>query len=122
MAYLMKKILRGFVFAYNGLCYAFKTQVNFRIHLYSLIAVAVLGWFYNLSGNQWLAIVAVSGIVLITELINTSIEILVDFVSPDYNIKAGTIKDISAAAVLLAAITAVITGLIIFVPKFLHAS
>ena len=57
--------------------------------------------------------------VLLTELTNTGIETLTDLVSPEYNEKAGHVKDICAGAVVVAALFALITGLIIFVPKLL---
>jgi diacylglycerol kinase len=55
------------------------------------------------------------------ELINTAIETLVDLVSPEFNLKAGLIKDISAAAVLMAAIFAFLVGCFILLPKLIHA-
>jgi diacylglycerol kinase len=61
-------------------------------------------------------------LVFIAELFNTTIETLVDLVSPEFNPKAGLIKDISAAAVLIAALMALITGIIILLPKIIHAS
>jgi undecaprenol kinase/diacylglycerol kinase (ATP) len=79
--------------------------------------VVVAGWHFSISVAEWLAIVLCVGAVLVTELINTAIETLVDMVSPEFNVKAGLVKDIAAAAVLIAAIMAVIVALIIFVPK-----
>jgi diacylglycerol kinase len=59
------------------------------------------------------------GLVLIVELINTALEVLVDFISPEYHPKAGIIKDVSAAAVLLTAILSICIGLMVFVPLLL---
>ncbi|MNY79213.1 Undecaprenol kinase [compost metagenome] len=61
-----------------------------------------------------------SGIVLIAELLNTAIEVLVDLVSPDIHPKAKIIKDVAAAAVLVSALTAVVVGLVIFIPKIFN--
>lgn len=113
----MLKFIKGFGYAFSGVAYAFKTQLNFKFHVVALLLTALAGWHFKLSVNEWLWIVVAAAIVLITELINTAIEVLVDLVSPEYNPKAKIIKDVAAASVLIAAIGAAIIGLIIFIPK-----
>ncbi|WP_214226907.1 diacylglycerol kinase family protein [Pedobacter sp. B4-66] len=113
----MLKFIKGFGYAFSGVAYTFKTQLNFKFHVVALLLIALAGWYFKLSVNEWLWIVVAAAIVLITELINTAIEVLVDLVSPDYNPKAKIIKDVAAASVLIAAIGAVVIGLIIFIPK-----
>jgi len=113
----MLKFIKGFGYAFSGVAYAFKTQLNFKFHVAALLLTALAGWYFKLSVNEWLWILVASAIVLTTELINTAIEVLVDLVSPDYNPKAKIIKDVAAASVLIAAIGAAIIGLIIFIPK-----
>jgi undecaprenol kinase/diacylglycerol kinase (ATP) len=113
----MLKFIKGFGYAFSGVAYAFKTQLNFKFHVAALLLTVLAGWYFKLSVNEWLWIVVASAIVLITELINTAIEVLVDLVSPDYNPKAKIIKDVAAASVLMAAIGSAIIGLIIFIPK-----
>ncbi|ATP58729.1 diacylglycerol kinase [Pedobacter ginsengisoli] len=113
----MLKFIKGFGYAFSGIVYAFKTQLNFKFHIAALLVTAVAGWHFTLSVNEWLWIIAAAAIVLITELLNTAIEVLVDLVSPDINPKAKIIKDVAAASVLIAAIAAAIIGLIIFIPK-----
>ena len=118
----MKKFLKGFYFAFHGLSYSFRTQLNFRIHcLISLLVIAVC-FYLRLTSAEWLWIIASMALVFISELFNTAIETLVDLVSPEFNPKAGLIKDISAAAVLIAALMALITGILILLPKIIHAS
>lgn len=114
----MLKFIKGFGYAFSGIAYAFKTQLNFRFHIAALLTTAIAGWYFALSVNEWLWIVAASAIVLITELLNTAIEVLVDLVSPNFNPKAKIIKDVAAASVLISAIGAAIIGLVIFIPKF----
>ena len=113
----MEKFLKGFGFAFKGLNYAVKTQLNFKVHTFLAVAIVCLGWYYNLKSTEWLWIALAISLVLIIELINTAIEVLTDLVSPDYHIKAGIIKDVSAAAVLIAAFFAIAVGLIILIPK-----
>ena len=109
--------MKSFLFAFKGLAYAFKTQLNFRIHCFFTVAAAVLGLYAQLNFSEWLWISLAIALVIILELINTAIEVLVDLISPEQNLKAGSIKDLSAAAVLVAGLFALVVGLIIFVPK-----
>lgn len=118
----MAKFIKSFGYAFSGTAYAFKSQFNFRFHVAAVMAVGLAGWYFQLSAGEWLWIVVAAGIVLLSELFNTAIEVLVDLVSPDIHPKAKVIKDTAAAAVLIAAITSVIIGLIIFIPKITHAA
>lgn len=118
----MAKFIKSFGYAFSGIAYAFKSQFNFRFHIVALFMVGLAGWYFQLSTSEWLWIVAAAGIVLLSELFNTAIEVLVDLVSPDIHPKAKVIKDTAAAAVLIAAITSVLIGLIIFIPKIAHAA
>lgn len=114
----MRKIMKSFLFAFNGLVYAFKTQLNFKIHCFFAIVAVFLGWYVNLNTPEWLWIGLAIALVLVLELLNTAIEVLVDLVSPERNDKAGAIKDLAAAAVVVASLLALVIGLFIFVPKF----
>ena len=115
----MKKLINSFKYAFQGLNYATRTQLNFRIHLFATVAAASLGWYLHLSTNEWLWIALSVTLVLVAELLNTAIEILTDLVSPGYHDKAGHVKDVAAAAVTIAAVFALVTGLIIFLPKII---
>ena len=115
----MNKFIRGFRFAFQGLWYACKTQLNFRVHLFCAAISIALGFFLKISAAEWLWIILSIGIVLLTEIINTAIELLVDLVSPGYNEKAGDVKDMCAAAVLVTAMTALVIGIVIFLPKLI---
>ena len=115
----MKRLIRSFGFAFKGLQYATASQLNFRIHLVAGIVVIGLGFILHISTTEWQWIMLSITLVLVTELLNTAIETLTDLVSPTYNIKAGHVKDVSAGAVVVAAVFAFITGLIIFIPKLI---
>lgn len=114
-----KKLMRSFGYAFKGLGYATKTQLNFRVHLMATLVAVFAGYALHISVNEWLWIALCIALVLICELFNTALESLVDLVSPDYNQLAGRVKDVAAAAVTIAALFALITGLIIFLPKLL---
>ncbi len=115
----MKKLFRSFGYAFKGLAYATHSQLNFRIHLGATAIALLLGYFFHIDKTEWLWIMLCITLVLVTEIFNTMIETLTDLVSPGYNEKAGRIKDMSAGAVVIAAAFALITGIIIFLPKIL---
>lgn len=115
----MKKLWRSFGYAFKGLSYAYRTQLNFRIHLALTALALLLGWYLHISANEWLWISLCITIVLCAELLNTSIETLTDMVSPGYHPKAGHVKDVSAAAVTITAVFALVAGCIIFIPKLI---
>ncbi|SEA17590.1 diacylglycerol kinase family protein [Pedobacter hartonius] len=115
----MRRLVKSFGYALSGITYTVKTQMNFRIHLAIILLVGIAGWYFRLSAAEWVWIVLTIGLVLVAELLNTAIELLVDLVSPGFDVQAGRVKDIAAGAVLVAAGISVVTGLIIFVPKFI---
>ncbi len=108
---------RSFAFAFKGISEFIKTQHNGWIHLFAAAAVTVAGVYFKLSASEWVMVVFAMGFVFSSEIMNTAVEYLVDLVSPDFNKTAGKVKDLAAAAVLLAAITAAIIGMIVFFPK-----
>jgi len=112
--------MKSFKHAFNGLVKVFNSETNFRIHIIAVIIVSTAGCFFTVSSNEWLVIIMTFIIVTVTEIINTAIEKLCDFVSPQHNEKIKIIKDISAGAVLITAIGAVTVGVIIFLPKVLN--
>ena len=109
--------LRTFKFALHGILYMLRTQRNARIHLILAGLVAIADFIWHLSPPEWCIIVLAIGLVLSAESFNTAIEKAVDLASPGQHEMAGIAKDVSAGAVLITAIIAVIAGLIIFVPK-----
>lgn len=108
--------LSSFRYAFRGLIVVCKNEPNFLIHIIAAVAVIVLGFVFQISRPEWIAIILCIGFVFFAEILNSSVENLTDMVSPHANKKAGTIKDIAASAVLIAAITAALTGSIIFFP------
>jgi diacylglycerol kinase (ATP) len=115
----MKRLINSFGFAFKGLRYATATQPNFRIHLALAIIAVVLGFLLQISFAEWEWIMLAIALVLIVELLNTSIETLVDLVSPGYHEMAGRVKDVCAGAVVIAAVFALVTGIVIFLPKLI---
>ena len=115
----MKKLIKSFGYAFKGIAHAAKTQLNFRIHLTATALAIALGIWLHLTAGEWLWVALSITLVLVSEIFNTMVEALTDMVSPGFNERAGHIKDMSAGAVVIAALFAVITAAIIFVPKLL---
>jgi diacylglycerol kinase len=112
----MRRLINSFRFACNGIRYAIHTQPNFRIQLVFLALAVLMGLLFKITQLQWTALILTSSLVLILEIINTSIETLMDFITKEYNPEAAKVKDTAAGAVLIASIMSVIIGLIIFIP------
>ncbi|MBZ4686800.1 MAG: diacylglycerol kinase [Clostridia bacterium] len=109
--------IESFKYAIEGIIYAFSTQRNLRIHFVFLILVHLFGVILKLAAVEWLAVVIVSFLVICLEMVNTAIEEVVNLCVKGYHLKAKVAKDVAAGAVFLAALCAVIVGLVIFLPK-----
>ena len=112
-----KNILYSFKYAFNGIISSIKKERNMKIHISIMILVILLGIILKIKKIEWIICIILFGLVISLEMINTSIEIVVDMVMPNKNENAKNAKDISAGAVLIVAITSLIIGLIIFIPK-----
>lgn len=108
--------LASFKWAFHGLRVLFTGEFNAKIHLCATVAVILLGTVCDISKYEWLIIILVIAMVLLAEAFNTAIEQLADFVSPERRPVIKKIKDLAAGAVLLAALAALIIGVIIFAP------
>ncbi|WP_457628736.1 diacylglycerol kinase [Oceanithermus sp.] len=113
----MRRVLRSFDFAWQGLRHAWRTQPNFRIELgIGLLALALSAWL----GVDPVPVLLLTLAVLSLELVNTAIEAVCDLVSPEPHPLVKTAKDASAAAVLVAAAVSVIVGIVLFGPPLLE--
>lgn len=113
----IQKRLLSFKYAFNGLFILIKEEHNARIHLLAAVFPIALSLILQITKLEWLAIILCIGLVITTEIINSAIENLCDFVSPEKHEMIKRIKDLSAAAVLVAAIIAVFIGAVVFIPK-----
>jgi len=93
-----------------------RTQRNSWIHSTATVCVIALGLWLGLSFVQWAILVLTIGLVWMAEFVNTALEAVVDLASPDIHPLARVGKDVGAAAVLVAAITSVVVGLLILGP------
>ena len=113
----MKKFLKSFRYAFEGIFTGIKEEQNMKIHIAIMILVIIFGILLKISKIEWIICIALFGIVISMELINTAIENTVDLITKEINEQAKIAKDVAAGAVLVSAIASAIIGLIIFVPK-----
>ena len=110
------KRAKSFTHAGRGMYIFIKTTHNAWIHLVILAVAVLLGYYFGITNTEWMFLVLAGGFVLVTEAINTAIEIDIDLTSPEYHPYAKDTKDVAAGAVLIAAVTAAIIGVFIFIP------
>ena len=115
--FTVRKRLRSFKFAFNGIKLLITKEHNAWIHCFAAVCVVIAGFYFDISSSEWIAVVFAIGTVLAAEAVNSSIEAIADLVSPGYNEAIKRTKDLAAGAVLILAISAAIVGLIIFIPK-----
>lgn len=111
--------IKSLKFALKGVWLLVTTEHSIMVQMGVAILATVMGWWLDISTTDWLFQIFAIGLVLVAESLNTCIEKLCDFVNPEYDKRIGFIKDIAAGAVSFAAITAIIIGLIIYLPKLL---
>jgi len=109
--------IASFKYAFNGLRIFIKEEHNAIIHLFIACCVIIAGFELQISTVEWFAVIFCIALVLSLELINSAIEKTIDFISEEKNDAFKKIKDLSAAAVLIAAIASAVIGLLIFLPK-----
>jgi diacylglycerol kinase len=105
--------------ALNGLWHVLKSQQNAHLHLIATVIVILTGLWLGLSIANWVFLLLVIGMVWIAEFLNTALEAIVNLASPDQHPLAKVGKDVGAAAVLIAAIIALIIGIIILGPPLI---
>lgn len=110
----VKKFRRSFRFAYEGLKYALTTQQNMQFHFSAAFLVFIAAIVLEISRVETLLLLLAVTLVIVTELINTAVEKTVDLAMPDRHPLAKIAKDVAAAAVLVSAAFAAVTGMVVF--------
>jgi diacylglycerol kinase len=109
--------IRSFIPAFNGLKILIKEEHNSRIHLLAAILVLIASILFRISAIEWIVVIFAIGLVFVSEIINSAIENITDFISSENDETIKKIKDLSAAGVLISSFTSLIIGLIVFIPK-----
>jgi diacylglycerol kinase (ATP) len=116
MTGFLRSRFHSFGHAFRGWWYVLRTQRNAWIHVVVTAIIFVLSFWLRLDARDWAVIVLATGMVFAAEFLNTGIEVVVDLASPQTHPLAKVAKDVGAGAVLIAAITAVLVGLLILGP------
>ncbi|SDX16393.1 diacylglycerol kinase family protein [Aequorivita viscosa] len=111
------KRLKAFKFAAKGAFLLLRYETSVQVQTAIAIIMTVAGFYFSISSTEWLIQTLAIGMVISTEGLNTVAEKIADFIHPDFHKKIGFIKDIAAGAVFFAAVSAVIIGCIIYIPK-----
>jgi diacylglycerol kinase (ATP) len=112
----VRRVLRSFGYALEGLSTMLRTQPNFVVHLIAAALALALGAVLRLSPPEFAVIVLAIALVLAVECVNTTLETLCDLVQPGFHPLIKRAKDVSAGAVLIAAIGSVVIALVVFGP------
>ncbi|SFC92158.1 diacylglycerol kinase family protein [Bacillus sp. UNCCL81] len=111
-------LFNSFGFAFSGIFKVIKDERNIKIHLFAALISIGLAFYLHISRIDWLILLLIITIVISLELVNSSIEAVVDLASPNKHPLAKKAKDVAAGAVLVAAIVSIIIGALLFFPYF----
>lgn len=111
---------QSLTYAVSGIGHAFSSQRNVKIHFLVASTVSLLGIFLKITRLEWLSLILLSGLVISLELMNTSVELVVDLSTKQHKIRAKLAKDVAAGSVLLASILALVCGCLIFYPRLVN--
>lgn len=114
-----KRLGRSFKAAFDGIYSTYKKEQNIKIHTVIAIFVIIAGFIFKINYIEWLVCLVLIGFMLMAEFFNTAIEYVVDLASPDIHPLAKAAKDTASAGVLMMALIAAVTGLVIFIPKLI---
>ncbi|MEZ7605790.1 diacylglycerol kinase family protein [Streptococcus sp. 27098_8_113] len=113
-----RDVISSLEFALTGIFTAFKEEKNMRSHVLSALAAIIAGLIFRISATEWLLLLLSIFLVIAFEIMNSAVENVVDLASDyHFSMRAKNAKDMAAGAVLVVSGFAVITGLIIFLPK-----
>ncbi|MDA3957349.1 diacylglycerol kinase [Oceanispirochaeta sp.] len=115
---IINRVIKKLNYAFKGLRIAAITDNSFKIHFVFALPIVISGFFLEFNQFEWVTISISIGIVLISELFNTAIEYIVKMFTCEYHELAEKLLDISAGAVLMSSILAVVLALLIYIPHF----
>lgn len=111
--------IKSVTYAVKGFYLLITTEHSIMVQLAISALMCILGFYLKISAVEWMFQILAIGLVLTAESLNTAIEAICDYIQPNFDKKIGFIKDIAAGAVTFAALTAVVVGAIIYLPKLI---
>lgn len=115
-----RKLVKSFDYAINGIHYAFRSQQNVRIHVLAAILVIAAGIFFKINPFEMGIVAVMVLLVLVTEMINTAIEMMVDLITKEHREEAKIAKDVASGMVLVTALGSILVGILIFLPYIIR--
>ncbi|CCY27509.1 MAG: diacylglycerol kinase family protein [Acholeplasma sp.] len=115
-----KRFLKSFKYSLDGLKYAYKNEQSMLVHLIVTIIAITLGILFKISNFEWIITIFLLSVTASLELLNTAIEAVCDMVTHEYNKLAKVAKDTASASVFFTSMLGAVSGLIIYVPKFIE--
>ena len=116
----LKEKIERFKYPINGFVIAWQEEPSFRFHGVSAVLTLLGAYLLDVTYVEFLIIIVMIGVVIVAELLNTALEELCDKFQPTHDPHVAKIKDLAAAAVFASAITAVLVGLAIFIPRIIN--
>lgn len=110
--------LKAFRYAFKGAFLLLRYEASVQVQTTIALLMIIAGFYFEISTVEWMFQIFAIGLVLSIEGLNTAVEEIADFIHPDFHSKIGFIKDVAAGAVFFAAVTAIIIGCLIYIPKF----
>jgi diacylglycerol kinase (ATP) len=115
-----KVLVNSFGFAFEGVLHALKYDQNLRIHFFAAFLVILASLFFRVNPFEMGILRVMILLVIVTEMINTAIENMVDLITKEYHVEAKIAKDVSSGMVLVTVVGSVIVGILIFLPHLIH--
>ena len=116
----MHSRIAAFGYAFQGIGTFFNSGVHAIIHAVVFLIVLIAAWWFHISALEWCAVIGISALVITLEVVNTCVEKLCDLIEPNQHPVIRQIKDMAAAAVLIAAISSVAIACCVFLPKVIE--
>ncbi len=116
----IKRLIKSFSYAFKGLFKVFHEEQNLQIQSAIAIIIIIISFYFKVTNIEWCFIILSIVLVILMEIINSAVERIADVLKPRIHTYVKEMKDIMAAAVMLASITAIIIGLIIFIPYIIN--
>ncbi|MBI4437940.1 diacylglycerol kinase [Candidatus Uhrbacteria bacterium] len=112
----VRRLAKSFKHAVHGVAVVFRSEQNFRIQVAAALAAFALALWFRVRYEEWIILLFLTGAVLVLELVNSILERIVDTFKPRIHPVVKDVKDIMAAAVLIASLIALLVGVTIFYP------
>lgn len=119
MQFVIKRI-KGIIIAISGMFFLLKNEDSIKVQLLCIILFVFLGYYFDITKNEWIIHIILIGFILTAEALNTVAEKICDIINPNYDSRIKLIKDIAAGAVSFAVISSIIVLLIIYYPYINH--